>query len=51
VLGYCDGNAGYVPVKHMIDEGGYEAANRPYGYTSEQEIREGVRQLVSRILK
>jgi hypothetical protein len=35
----------------MIDEGGYEAANRPYGYTSEQEIREGVRQLVSRILK
>lgn len=51
VLGYCDGDAGYVPVKHMIDEGGYEADRRPYGYDSEQQIRDGVKKLTGRMLQ
>ena len=49
VLGYCTGDAGYVPASHMIDEGGYEAQG-PYNYDSEALIRDGVKRLVESLL-
>ena len=50
VLGYASGQNGYVPVEHMIDEGGYEAEG-PYYYDSESAIRDGVKRLVHSILQ
>lgn len=49
VLGYGAGDVGYIPVEHMIAEGGHEA-NGPFKAGSEQAIREGVKALVHRVL-
>lgn len=48
VLGYCTGDAGYVPASHMIDEGGYEAEG-PYSQDCERDIRDGVKRLIARL--
>jgi len=48
VLGYCTGDAGYVPASHMIDEGGYETEG-PYGKDAEPKIRDAVKLLVNRM--
>jgi neutral ceramidase len=50
VLGYTAGDAGYVPVEHMLDEGGYETGG-PYGRGTERAIREGVKKLVEGMLR
>ena len=49
VLGYGAGDVGYIPVEHMIDEGGHEA-NGPFGHGSEKTIRDGVATLVHRLV-
>jgi hypothetical protein len=49
VLGYGAGDVGYIPVEHMIDEGGHEAAG-PFSYGSEKAIREGVMALVHKLV-
>jgi hypothetical protein len=49
VLGYGAGDVGYIPVDHMVDEGGLEAAG-PFGHGSEGAIRAGVKALVTRML-
>ena len=49
VLGYGAGDVGYIPVDHMVDEGGHEAAG-PFGHGSEGAIRAGVKALVTRML-
>jgi hypothetical protein len=41
VLGYSDADTGYIPVEHMIAEGGYET-NGPYTSSAESRIRETV---------
>ncbi|MCI0392185.1 MAG: neutral/alkaline non-lysosomal ceramidase N-terminal domain-containing protein [Acidobacteria bacterium] len=50
VLGYTAGDAGYIPVEHMLDEGGYETEG-PYGRGTEKAIREGVKKLVNDMLR
>jgi hypothetical protein len=50
VLGYTAGNAGYIPVERMLDEGGYETEG-PYGRGTEKAIREGVKKLVNDMLR
>jgi len=50
VLGYTAGDVGYVPVEHMIDEGGYEAEG-PYWHGTEKAIREGVKKLVNDMIR
>ena len=49
VLGYTSGDASYVPVAHMIKEGGYEVEGGAYSEKSEQEILDGVKALVAQI--
>jgi neutral ceramidase len=49
VLGYGAGDVGYIPVEHMIDEGGLEAAG-PFWHGTEIAIRAGVKTLVLRML-
>ncbi len=49
VLGYTSGDAGYIPVAHMIKEGGYEVESSPFSEQSEQEILDGVRRLIARL--
>jgi neutral/alkaline ceramidase-like enzyme len=49
VLGYGSGDASYVPVAHMIEEGGYEVEGGAYSEASEREILDGVQALVERV--
>jgi neutral ceramidase len=48
VMGYTAGNAGYIPVEHMFEEGGYEA-ECPFTPACEREILTGYTHLVDRI--
>ncbi len=48
VLGYGAGDVGYIPVKRMMPEGGYETEG-PYWAESEAAIRAGVKNLVSKM--
>ena len=45
VLGYADGDAGYIPTKEMFSQGGYEVTESALLPTCEKEIIEGVKQL------
>jgi hypothetical protein len=49
VLGYGSGDASYVPVAHMIKEGGYEVEGGAYSEASEREILDGVQALIERV--
>lgn len=48
VLGYTTGDSGYIPVAHMLAEGGYEAQGA-YSPASERQLLDGVRRLVSHL--
>ncbi len=49
VLGYTSGDASYVPVAHMLREGGYEVDGGAYSEASEREILDGVHALITKL--
>ncbi|MEA3476667.1 MAG: neutral/alkaline non-lysosomal ceramidase N-terminal domain-containing protein [Bacteroidota bacterium] len=49
VMGFSDGDTGYIPVKHMFAEGGYEA-ECAYTTSCEKVIINGVNRLVKEVL-
>ena len=50
VMGFSDGDAGYIPVERMFKEGGYEV-ECPYTPSCEKVILNGVNQLVKEVLE
>lgn len=50
VMGFCAGDAGYIPVERMFKEGGYEA-ECPYTPSCEKVVLNGINQLVKEVLE
>lgn len=50
VMGYMDGDIGYIPTKKMFGEGGYEVTECSLQPTCEDEIIEGITTLANKII-
>ncbi len=51
VMGYSDGDAGYVPTKEMYQQGGYEVTESSLSPSCEQEIMAGIMELAKKMVK
>ena len=51
VMGYSDGDAGYIPTKKMFSEGGYEVTESALLPSCEKEIIKGIKRLAKDLIK
>ncbi len=49
LIGYCNGNVGYLPTQQAFSEGGYEPAHTHFAPVSEQVYLEEVQKLISEV--
>lgn len=50
VMGYSDGDAGYIPVKNMFEKGGYEVKASALLPSCEEEIMDGITKLAAELV-
>jgi hypothetical protein len=50
VMGYSDGDAGYIPTSEMFSQGGYEATDSALLPVCEREIMEGIEILAAHLI-